>query len=115
MRLDHLLSKELYFCGLQLQAVLVVCGSGCGSATFCGRLHHAVNECVVVGAWPAWSGQWAVVGNEGTVNFFSFGKCWCIVGCLGHHVPFCVPILVVPPRCLCVVVASGVGWCVRTV
>ena len=48
----------------------MVCGSGCGSATFCGRLHHAVNECVVVGAWPAWSGQWTVVGNEDTVIIF---------------------------------------------
>ena len=115
MRLDHLLSKELYFCGLQLQAVVVVCGSGCGSATFCGRLHHAVNECVVVGAWPAWSGQWAVVGNEDTVNFFLLANVGALLGVWGIMSLYCVPILVVPPRCLCVVVASGVGWCVRTV
>ena len=91
MRLDHLLSKELYFCGLQLQPVLVVCGSGCGSATFCGRLHHAVNECVVVGAWPAWSGQWAVVGNEDTVNFFLLANVGALLGVWGIMSLFVCP------------------------
>ena len=71
--------------------VLVVCGSGCGSATFCGRLHHAVNECVVVGAWPAWSGQWAVVGNEDTVNFFLLANVGALLGVWGIMSLFACP------------------------
>ena len=79
MRLDHLLSKELYFLLAQRAGRWLVCAD-CLFLWVDGLLGHAVvrvrhhNHRVSISG-----GGWCVADT------IVFGVRWCIVGCLGWH------------------------------